>query len=192
MPSYVFTEVRSEVGLRSITLALDRCCSPRRWPFAALGCRLPSIARPDRRSRNGDVKDVLAAEDDADAARWPVASPTRRRVKGDDYNAVLTVAQGSGNWQRVRAAAHGATPLSQLIWESRSPLSALPSFLPSREGPLYPLSNARFLISAPRRVAPRRSPGLPLPASRFIPFDSDLGFMLIPEPPTWGATSRRI
>lgn len=31
----------------------------------------------------GDVKDVLAAEDDA--ARWPVASSARRRVKGDDY-----------------------------------------------------------------------------------------------------------
>lgn len=120
---------------------------------------------PDRRSRNGDVKDVLAAVDDAAAARWPVAGSTRRPVKGDDYNAVLTVAQGSGNWQRVRAAAHGATPLSQLIWESRSPLSALPSFLPSREGPLYPLSNARFLISAPRRVAPRRSP----PASPYRP-----------------------
>lgn len=105
----------------------------------------PSIAWPLPISQRGGLKDGLVAEDDT--ARWPVASYGMSSFNRWRLCAVLTVAQGSGNWQRIRAAAHGATPLSQLIRESRSPLSA-PPLLPilCRGTTLYPLSNAQFSI----------------------------------------------
>lgn len=98
--------------------------------FDNLGCGIGDhglLVRPIRSSGTRAVPRRRLVD-----ARSPFVSIRRGAClvlvkKGDDCT-VLTVAQGSGNWQRVRAAAHGATPLSQLIRESRSPLLAsLPS-----------------------------------------------------------------
>lgn len=77
--------------------------------------------------RRDSQRGLVDAAVRAQSFRWWSRKLVSCSLKGDDCT-VLTVAQGSGNWQRVRAAAHGATPLSQLIRENRSPLLAsLPS-----------------------------------------------------------------